>query len=211
MFQAKTSRKKFVQEYVKPFLTAVLIALFVRTFVVQAFEIPSGSMKPTLLVGDHLLVNKFVYGIRIPYFHIRLFPWTSPQRGDVMVFIYPLDPSKDFIKRVIGVGGEKVQIIENKIFINDKLISDPWGHFSEEEGPAESSARKVNYGPVVVPEGSLFVMGDNRDNSADSRFWGFLPLKDVLGKAFVFYFSWNSHAESPWNKIRWSRIGKLIH
>jgi signal peptidase I len=192
-------KKKIVKEYLKSILLAVLIALFIRTFVVQAFKIPSGSMEPTLLVGDYLLVNKFIYGIRIPYTGVRLFPWTKPRRGDVIVFIYPVDPSKDFIKRVIGTGGEKVQIIHNKIYIDDRLIPDPWGYFKE-EGPAWFFSRVENFGPVTVPEDSLFVMGDNRDNSDDSRFWGFL-----------IYCSLNSRAESPWNKVRWSRIGRFIH
>jgi signal peptidase I len=203
-------KKKIVKEYLKSILIAVLIALFIRTFVVQAFKIPSGSMEPTLLIGDYILVNKFMYGIRIPYAGVRLLAWTKPRRGDVIVFIYPVDPSKDFIKRVIGTGGERVQIIHNKIYINDRLIPDPWGYFKE-EGPAWFFSRVENFGPVVVPEGFLFVMGDNRDNSDDSRFWGFLPLDDVLGKAFMIYFSWNSQAENPWDKVRWSRIGRFIH
>ncbi len=203
-------RQNFIKEYLKPILFALLLALLIRAFVVQAFKIPSGSMEPTLLVGDYLLVNKFIYGIRIPHTNTRLFPYEKPQRGDVIVFIYPVDPSKDFIKRVIGTEGEKVQIIDNKIYINDKQISDPWGHFKKRV-PSWFLQTVENYGPVVVPKDSLFVMGDNRDNSEDSRFWGFLPLNDVLGKVLIFYFSWEHQAENPWDKVRWSRIGKLIH
>ena len=118
-------KKKFFKEYLEPIFIAVLIALFIRTFTVQAFKIPSGSMEPTLLVGDYLLVNKFIYGIRIPYTDMKFFQFKKPQRGDVIVFIFPLDPSKDFIKRVIGTEGEKVQIIDKKIYINDELINDP--------------------------------------------------------------------------------------
>jgi signal peptidase I len=203
-------KRKFIKEYLEPMLIAVLIALLVRTFVVQAFKIPSGSMEPTLKVGDYILVNKFIYGIRIPYTDIRLFTYEQPKRGDVIVFIYPVDPSKDFIKRVIGTEGEKVQIIDNKIYINDKQIPDPWGHLKK-GAPAEYFQGVENFGPVVVPKDSLFVLGDNRDNSADSRLWGFVPLKDVLGKAFIIYFSWNRQAEKPLYEVRWSRIGEWIH
>lgn len=203
-------KKNFVKDYLQPVLIALLLFLFIRTFVVQAFRIPSGSMEPTLLVGDYLLVNKFIYGIRIPYTNTRVFPFEKPQQGDVIVFIYPLDPSKDFIKRVIGTEGEKVQLIDNKIYINDKQISDPWGYFKSSE-PAWYLQRIENYGPVIVPKDSLFVMGDNRDNSEDSRFWGFLPLNDLLGKALVIYFSWDHQTKNPWEMVRWSRIGKLIH
>ncbi len=204
-------KKTLFKDYLEPILVAVLIALFIRAFVVQAFKIPSGSMEPTLLVGDHLLVSKFIYGIRIPYTNIKLFQWRKPQRGDVIVFIYPKDPSKDFIKRVIGTEGEKVQILQNKIYINDRLIDDPWGHFEKDGLPEYVLKEMGNFGPVVVPHGSLFVLGDNRDNSQDSRFWGFLGVNAVLGKAFILYFSWNGNAEDLFEKIRWSRMGNLIH
>jgi signal peptidase I len=203
-------KKKFFKDYLEPLVLAVLIALFVRTFVIQAFKIPSGSMEPTLWVGDYLLVNKFIYGIKIPLTETKVFRFVNPRRGDIIVFPYPKDPSKDFIKRVIGMGGEKVEIIQGEIYINDRLISDPWGHF-EKIVPADYLQRIENFGPVIVPEDSLFVMGDNRNNSEDSRFWGFLRVNTVVGKAFVLYFSWDPFAENLWNAIRWSRIGKLIH
>jgi signal peptidase I len=166
-------------------------------------------MEPTLRVGDFLLVNKFIYGIRIPYTEMKLFQFVKPQRGDVIVFIYPVDPSKDYIKRVIGTEGEKVQIVQSKIYINDRLINDPWGYFSQ-RWPEEYIHSLENFGPVVVPKDCLFVMGDNRNNSADSRFWGFLRVGEVLGKALVIYFSWDSNARNPLHDVRWSRIGKLI-
>ena len=202
--------KKFIKEYIEPIVIAILIALFIRAFIVQAFKIPSSSMEPTLLVGDHLLVNKFIYGIRIPYSdeifgkNKKFFEWKKPQRGDVIVFIFPKDRKKDFIKRVIGTEGEKVEIVHNKIYINDKLIDDPWGHFTIARSSIE------DFGPIKVPEGSLFVMGDNRDNSQDSRFWGFVNINAVKGKALIVYFSWNSIAQELWNKIRWTRFAKLI-
>ena len=197
-------KKRFIKEYLEPIVIAVFIALFIRAFIVQAFKIPSSSMEPTLLVGDHLLVNKFIYGIRIPYTDTKLFQYKKPGRGDIIVFIFPKDRSKDFIKRVIGSEGEKVAIVHNKIYINDKLIDDPWGRFIMPRTSIE------DYGPVRVPEGSLFVMGDNRDNSQDSRFWGFVKLTEVKGKALVIYFSWDSNAQDLLNKIRWTRFGKLI-
>lgn len=197
-------KKRFIKEYLEPIVIAVFIALFIRAFIVQAFKIPSSSMEPTLLVGDHLLVNKFIYGIRIPYTDIKLLQYKKPGRGDIIVFIFPKDRSKDFIKRVIGTEGEKVAIVHNKIYINDQLIDDPWGRFIMPRTSIE------DYGPVRVPESSLFVMGDNRDNSQDSRFWGFVKLNEVKGKAFIIYFSWDSNAQDLLNKIRWTRFGKLI-
>jgi signal peptidase I len=198
-------KKRIIKEYIEPIVIAVLIALFIRAFIVQAFKIPSSSMEPTLLVGDHLLVNKFIYGVRIPYTNIKFFQYKKPKRGDIIVFIFPKDRSKDFIKRVIGTEGEKVAIIHNKIYINDKMIDDPWGHFTITRPSIEE------YGPVKVPEGFLFVMGDNRDNSQDSRFWGFVNINEVKGKAFIVYFSWDSNAQKLLNMIRWTRFGKLIH
>jgi signal peptidase I len=198
-------KKRIIKEYIEPIVIAVLIALFIRAFIVQAFKIPSSSMEPTLLVGDHLLVNKFIYGVRIPYTNIKFFQYKKPQRGDIIVFIFPKDRSKDFIKRVIGTEGEKVAIIHNKIYINDKMIDDRWGHFTITRPSIEE------YGPVKVPEGFLFVMGDNRDNSQDSRFWGFVNINEVKGKAFIVYFSWDSNAQKLLNMIRWTRFGKLIH
>lgn len=207
----ETRKKKFVKDYLEPILIAVLIALFIRAFVVQAFKIPSGSMEPTLLVGDYLIVNKFIYGIRIPYADVKFIQFKKPQRGDIIVFIFPFDPSKDFIKRVIGTEGEKVEIIHNKIYINGRLIDDPWGHFEKNGFPRSYLQRIENFGPVVVPKDSLFVLGDNRDNSEDSRFWGFLNVNAVLGKAFIIYFSWDWNAGNLFDIVRWLRLGKLIH
>ena len=198
-------KKKFIKEYIEPIVIAVLIALFIRAFIVQAFKIPSSSMEPTLLVGDYLLVNKFIYGVRIPYSDIKFFEYKKPKRGDIIVFIFPKDRKKDFIKRVVGTEGEKITILHNKIYIDDKLIDDPWGHFTIPRSSIE------DYGPIKVPEGSLFVMGDNRDNSQDSRFWGFVKTNEVKGKAFIVYFSLDWDARNLLNKVRWTRLGKLIH
>ena len=179
----------------------------IRIFVVQAFKIPSGSMEPTLEIGDHILVNKFIYGIKIPFTSIHLFPLKSPQRGDVIVFIYPLEPDKDFIKRVIGVGGDTVRIVNKKLYINGVEVPDPHAVYREDTILLGDVQKLDNFGPVIVPKGNLFVLGDNRDHSLDSRFWGFVPLKDVLGKAFTIYWSWNSQEST----VRWNRLGHLIY
>ncbi len=201
--------KKAAMKNILSIVIAILLALFIRAFFVQAFDIPSGSMEPTLLAGDYILVNKFIYGMRIPYVNARIFSYKEPKRGDVIVFIYPKDPSKDYIKRVIGLPGETVQITEGKVYVDNTLIPDPWGYFDKKEPPGFIAAVE-NFGPVVVAKDCLFVMGDNRNNSEDSRFWGALPLDDVLGKAFLIYFSWNGRAEDTLDKVRWSRIGKSI-
>jgi len=203
-------KKKFYKEYLEPIIIAVLIALFIRTFIIQAFKIPSSSMEPTLLVGDYLLVNKFIYGVKIPFTDIKLFQLKKPKRGDIVVFIYPKDRSKDFIKRVIGTEGEKIEVIRDKIYINDHLVNDPWGYYSEKSWIRQLQLME-RFGPVVVPKDSLFVLGDNRDNSQDSRFWGFVNVNAVKGKALVIYFSWDGNAENLLDKIRWKRIAKLIH
>ena len=204
-------KKKIIKEYLEPIAVAILIALFIRTFVVQAFKIPSSSMEPTLQVGDHLLVNKFIYGIKFPIIETKYFQFKKPQRGDIIVFVYPKDRSKDFIKRVIGTQGERVQIVHNKIYINNQLIEDPWGRYDERAPSTKYMQPMEIFGPVTVPVNSVFVLGDNRDNSQDSRFWGFVNVNEVKGKALIIYFSWDRYAENLLGKVRWVRFGKLIH
>jgi signal peptidase I len=201
------NKKSTFREYAEAILVALALALVIRTFVVQAFKIPSGSMEPTLEIGDHILVNKFIYGVKIPFLSIHLFPLEKPQRGDVIVFIYPLDTSKDFIKRVVAVQGDTVRIVNKKLYINGSEVPDPYAVYKEDTVFSAEVQKRDNFGPVTVPGGCLFVMGDNRDRSLDSRFWGFVPLEDVRGKAFVIYWSWDSQATT----VRWSRIGHLIH
>jgi len=182
-------KKSTFREYAEAAAIAVLLALFIRTFVVQAFKIPSGSMEPTLLVGDHILVNKFIYGIKIPFIRSTLVPISEPSRGDVIVFIYPVDKSKDFIKRVIGLPGDTIRIEGKRIFINGKLYDDKHGFYH----PASMGGNPGNspgFGPVTVPPDSYFVMGDNRDQSWDSRSWGFVPEASIKGKALIIYWSW---------------------
>jgi signal peptidase I len=182
-------KKSTLREYAEAAAIAILLALFIRTFVVQAFKIPSGSMRPTLIEGDHILVNKFIYGVKIPFLRKTIIPIKEPKRGDIIVFIYPKDKSKDFIKRVIGLPGEKVQVEGRDVYINDKRLNDIYGHY---ENPGESwgnPAGKCAFCSVTVPDGHYFVMGDNRENSQDSRFWGFVPFDSIKGKAFIIYWS----------------------
>jgi len=199
-------RKSVIREYIEAFVVAIVLALIIRTFVVQAFKIPSGSMEPTLLIGDHILVNKFIYGERIPFTDIKLFDFRQPKKGEVIVFIYPKDESKDFIKRVIGVEGDRIEIKDKKLYINDILHNDPYGAYKDNAIIPGHIQPRDNFGPVVVPKDSLFVMGDNRDRSADSRFWGFVHLNKVKGKAFLIYWSWGGFMRD----IKWGRMGKLI-
>jgi signal peptidase I len=203
----KGKLKSKMYEYAEAIIIAILIAIVVRTFVVQAYKIPSRSMVPTLLVGDHILVNKFIYGVKVPFLRNTIIPVTNPQRGDIVVFIYPNDRSKDFIKRVIGVSGDKIEIKNKIIFINGKQYSDAYGIYSDNVIYPGSMQPRDNFGPVTVPVKSLFVMGDNRDESADSRFWGFVDLKDVEGKAFIIYFSLNYEEKN----LRWQRLGSVLH
>lgn len=203
----RENAKSKIREFIESVLIAFVIAAFIISFIVQAFKIPSGSMIPTLLIGDHLFVNKFIYGVKIPYIRKTIIPVTDPKREDVIVFIYPQDRSKDFIKRVIGVAGDTIEMKNKKLFINGKAYADPYGVYDDPVIlPADVQPRD-NFGPVVVPEHSLFVMGDNRDHSLDSRFWGFVDLKDVEGKAFVIYWSWNRDEHN----LRWQRLGQLLH
>ncbi|NTW78137.1 MAG: signal peptidase I [Syntrophaceae bacterium] len=200
-----TKTKSKLREYAEAIVIAILIALFIRTFIVQAFKIPSGSMKPTFEIGDHILVSKFIYGIKIPFLRNTLIPIGDPQRGDIVVFIYPEDRSKDFIKRVIGVSGDTIEIRNKKIYLNGLPMNDTYGIYTDDFIIPGSIQPRDNFGPVTVRPGSIFVMGDNRDQSYDSRFWGFVNLKDVMGKAFIIYWSWDNENHS----VRWSRFGQI--
>jgi signal peptidase I len=204
--RTKGKQKSVAREYAEALLVALLLALFIRSFIVQAFKIPSGSMLPTLQIGDHILVNKFLYGLRLPYpFEKVVAQWGQPHEGDVIVFVYPRDRSKDFIKRVIAVGGETVEIRHKQVYVNGAKLLVPQATFADDD--REMPGLRDNFGPVSVPPHKLFVMGDNRDRSHDSRFWGFVDLDDVKGKAFLIYWSWDG--EDRW--VRWERIGALIH
>src|SRR6185369_2429736 len=199
-------KKHIVREYAESIIVAIILALVIRTFVIQAFKIPSGSMEDTLLIGDHLLVTKFLYGTKIPFTDKKIFKIRDPQRGDVVVFEYPEDPSKDFIKRVVGLPGDVVEGREKKVFVNGKPFENPHEIHKEREIIPKAQNPRDTFGPITVPADSYFVMGDNRDRSYDSRFWGFVKSSKIKGKAFIKYWSWDSDKF----RVRLENIGRLI-
>jgi signal peptidase I len=232
-------RKSKTREWIEAIVIAISLALLIRAFVVQAFKIPSGSMEDTLLVGDHILVNKFIYGSTIPLTESRILIFNPPKRGDVIVFSFPKnrekpectstlknlsyrvgnvfssgnpmylfkDDCRDFIKRVVGVGGDKVEVRNKVVYVNDVALVEPYAIHRDHS--IENSQRD-NLGPFTVPRNNFFVMGDNRDHSYDSRFWGVVKMEDIKGKAFIMYWSWNTNG-SLLDKVRWGRIGQLIN
>ena len=204
---SQSKRKSIVREYAEAILIALLLALFIRTFVVQAFKIPSGSMLNTLLIGDHILVNKFIYGIKNPFSGNTWIPVKKPERGDIVVFKYPINPAQDYIKRVVGVAGDQIEIKNKKVYVNGTPQDESYAIFLDNKILSPGEQSRDNMAPITVPPNSLFVMGDNRDNSYDSRFWKFVKLKAVKGKAFIFYWSWDKKNTS----VRWNRIGNLVH
>ena len=212
-----TYRKSTAREYFESICVAVILALFVRTFIVQAFKIPTGSMENNLLIGDHLLVNKFVFAPTLTATENTLLPIDPIARGNIIVFKYPEEPERDFIKRVIGLPGETIELRNKKVYIDNRPLDEPYVHFlfppdEGERGEADANDFDVRrqYGPVTVPAGHYFMMGDNRDNSQDSRYWGFLPREYVKGKALFVYFSFG---EEPGllSSVRWDRILHQIH
>ena len=227
-----TFKKSVGREYLESIVVAVILALFIRTFAVQAFKIPTGSMEPNLLIGDHLLVNKLVYSPSLGPLEDALFGKKAIARGHVVVFKFPEDPARDFIKRVIGLPGETIEIKGKQILVNGAPLVEPYAHFIEaplrpddpEYGLRGSSIRD-DWGPQVVPEGQLLVLGDNRDNSRDSRFWGFLPKDQVKGRALLVYWSYEATREeyhrtgfvewvkdtlSAFGRTRWKRFFHVI-
>lgn len=204
----KRKKKSALRETIEAIVFAFIIALVIRTFVIQAFKIPSGSMIPTLLIGDHLLVNKIVIGtpVDIPFTNIHLFNMPGlrkPRKGDIIVFKYPEDPSRDFIKRVIGVEGDRIESRNKTVYVNGSELVEPYAQHVDNESKPD---QRDNFGPVTIPEGKVFVMGDNRDQSYDSRFWGFVDVRDIKGKALIIYWSWDS--SKTW--VRFGRLGNLI-
>ncbi len=198
--------KSRLRENIEAIVVAIILALFIRTFIVQAFKIPSGSMKETLQIGDHILVNKFIYGVKLPYLQTTLIPVTNPKRGDIVVFEFPEDKEKDFIKRVVGVAGDVVEVRDKQVWVNGVLQQGSFIVNSDPHVIPGNVQPRDNFGPVTVPEHSLFVMGDNRDHSYDSRYWGFVDLKAVKGKAFIIYWSWDKDNFG----VRWGRIGNIL-
>jgi len=230
---AKKKRVKSVfREYFELIAETAVFVFFVMTFVVQAFQIPTGSMEPTLLVGDFLLVNKLVYASTLTPLEEAILPRRRLARQDIVVFKYPNELSKDFVKRVIGLPGEKLEIKNKQVFINDKPLDEAYKVHNDTQIIAKTSSYSYddtirdNYGPVTVPEGQIFVMGDNRDNSADSRYWGFLPLSYLKGRPWMIYFSYKAERDAYLKttfqerlkklvsflpKARWGRMLKVIH
>ena len=205
-------RKSTIREYFESIVIAVILALFVRTWVVQAFKIPTGSMEPNLLVGDHLLVNKFVFGPTTTLDR-TLLPVRTITRGDIVVFKYPEEPERDFIKRVIGLPGDTVELRAKKVYVNGQPLDEPYVHFltSASDGSEVTSMDvRERYGPVTVPAGQYFVMGDNRDNSQDSRYWGFLPGTYIKGKAMMIYWSYESDRADFADSGVGASIGRLF-
>jgi signal peptidase I len=221
-------QKSTVREYFESIVVAVILALFIRTFVVQAFKIPTGSMEPNLLVGDHLLVNKLVFAPTAYPAERALLPMREIRRGDIVVFKFPEDPERDFIKRVIGLPGDTVELRSREVFINGQKSAEPYAHYLFPVGEGQESTSfdvRERYGPVTVPDGHYFMMGDNRDNSQDSRYWGFLPADYVKGRALMIYWSFEEQAgEQPsgvagvlrmvtnlFTATRWNRLLHQIH
>jgi signal peptidase I len=212
-------QKSTVREYFESIVVAVILALFIRTFVVQAFKIPTGSMEPNLLVGDHLLVNKFVFAPTLSGLERTLLPMRSIVRGDVVVFKFPEDPERDFIKRIVGLPGETIEVKGTQVLVNGTAIAQPFAHFllpHDPNAPVNEGDPREHYGPVTVPAGHYFAMGDNRDNSQDSRYWGFMPGHYVKGRALMIYWSFDdAPSASGVAKLvggtRWSRLLHQIH
>ena len=210
-------KKSIAREYFESLVIAVILALFIRTFVVQAFKIPTGSMEPNLLIGDHLLVNKLVFGPSLGAVERALAPMKDIARRDVIVFKYPEEPERDFIKRVIGLPGDRIEVRHKRVFVNGERLEEPYVYYMEEPPPLPqdmaSAGSEVSggdprefYGPVTVPPDHYFVMGDNRDNSQDSRYWGFLPRGYVKGRALVIYWSHDAEAGNILTGTRWTRL-----
>jgi signal peptidase I len=225
-------KKSLPREYLESIVVAVILALFIRTFAVQAFKIPTGSMQPNLLIGDHLLVNKLVYSPSAGPLERMLLGKRPVERGHIVVFKYPEDATRDFIKRVIGLPGETVEIRDKTVLINGTPLTEPYAHFLDQplrsddpEYGLRGGAIRDTWGPQVVPPGQLLVLGDNRDNSRDSRYWGFLPLDQVKGRALLVYWSYEASGEeyrrtglfnwvkdtlSAFGRTRWRRFLHMI-
>jgi signal peptidase I len=227
----KKREKSVFREYFELIAETAVFVFFVMTFVVQAFQIPTGSMEPTLLVGDFLLVNKLAYIRPISSFEAMILPRKTIQRKDIVVFKYPRELNKDFVKRIVALEGERIEIRDKQVFINEQPLSEPYKVHNDSQIYSKNDSYhyddliRDNFGPVVVPPGHAFVMGDNRDNSADSRYWSFLPLSNIKGRPWVIYFSYNAERDA-WQKTslqdrlmkfvsflpkaRWARMLKIV-
>lgn len=202
----KKDKKNVIWEYSKAVITALLLALFIRAYFIQAFKIPSGSMIPTLVVGDHILVNKFIYGTKIPFYDKRIFMLRKPKKGDIIVFRYPEDPSRDFIKRVVAIEGDIIESRNKKVYVNGNLVDEPYSQHTDDSIKPLGLEPRDNFGPYIVPKEKYFMMGDNRDQSYDSRYWGYVDIKEIRGEALIIYWSWDGKKNWP----RFERIGGLV-
>lgn len=233
--EAALARKEPIYvEYARAFFPVILIVFFIRSFLVEPFRIPSGSMLPSLYIGDFILVNKFSYGVRLPVANSKIMEAGQPRRGEIAVFRFPGNPSINYIKRVVGVPGDRILYKDKKIYINGKLMeqSDGRPYYFASGGDAQGEALRFTESldsvkhdilttnrldpplpEIVVPEGKYFVMGDNRDHSNDSRYWGFVPDQNLVGKAFLIWFSWDMAGQDKWfwQRVVWNRIGNSIH
>jgi signal peptidase I len=203
----KKTRKRILWEYAEAIITALLLALVIRAYVIQAFKIPTGSMKPTLLVGDHILVNKFIYGTGLPFYDKKVLTFKKPEKGDIIVFKYPENPKRDFIKRIIAVEGDVIEARDKVVHVNGGPVKETYAAFLDSDIKPRGIEPRDNFGPLIVPAGKYFVMGDNRDQSYDSRYWGYVDYKDIRGEALIIYWSWNGERHFP----RFKRMGKVVH
>jgi signal peptidase I len=208
----KINRSVF-REYVEAIIFALVLALIIKAFVIQAFKIPSGSMIPTLLRGDQILVNKFIYGTRVPFSDVKLFPVREPKRGDIVVFEYPNDRRVHYIKRLIGLPGDKIEIRDKILYVNGERFEVESAQFEDSSIYPSIAGPRDNFGAITVPPDSYFMMGDNRDNSRDSRYWGYVKRSELVGNAVIIYWSWDISAGGIIDRIknvRWSRLGDIL-
>ncbi len=220
MQKEKDMGKSYFRELVESIVFALMLALVVTSFVVQSFEIPSGSMLPTLLLGDRILVSKFIFGTRVPFTDVKLFPLREPMRGEIVVFVPPLGfespvgRDTHLIKRVVGLPGDTLEIVDKRLYVNGKEFRVANAHWDDPNVMGRGASVRDNLGPVVVPPRCYFMMGDNRDKSYDSRFWGFVHEEELTGRPLVIYWSWDISAGSMIKRlgsIRWGRIGTIFH
>jgi signal peptidase I len=206
---SKDKKKNVARDWAEALVVAFVIAMIIRAFVLQAYRIPSSSMEDTLLKGDHILATKYNYGLTIPFTTRKMWGEDKvPDRGDIVIFTFPGNHSMDFVKRVIGLPGDTVEVRDKKVYVDGELYKIPYEKYTDPFILSQGQGKvRDNFGPDVVEAGHCFVMGDNRDQSYDSRFWGQVPIQNIKGKAFIIYFSWDS--EKHW--VRLSRLGHIVH
>ena len=207
--ESEKRKRSIGREYIEAIVFALILALIIKAFIIQAFKIPSGSMIPTLLKGDQILVNKFIYGVRVPFSDVKLFGVREPETGDIVVFEYPLDRRVHYIKRLIGVGGDEIKIVNKVLYVNGEKLEFENAKFVDPEILPSYLGPRDNYGPIAVPPNSYFMMGDNRDNSKDSRYWDFVDESELVGNAIIIYWSWDITAGGIIERIKNIRFNRL--